>query len=148
MTSTTMVAGPAMTRGGRLRQLRGAVRRAQAASDARHRRWLETGSELVRLNRTLRRVQASLADPLLRNWCGCAEPPALTALAGWRDDPRHEGARLPVNECPLCGSDDAGGWAWTRTEPWSPAPEPPRGAGVPAGSRGAGAARQPQDLRL
>ncbi len=85
MTSTTMVAGPAMTRGGRLRQLRGAVRRAQAASDAQQRRWLETGLELVRLDRTLRRVQASLADPLLRNWCCCADPPVLTGLAGWRD---------------------------------------------------------------
>jgi hypothetical protein len=122
MTSTTMVAGSAMTRGGRLRQLRGAVRRAQAASDARHRRWLETGSELLRLNRTLRRIQASPADPLLRDWCCCAEPPVLTGLAGRRDDPRHGGARLPVNECPRCGRDDAGGRAWTRTEPRPSAP--------------------------
>jgi len=122
MTSTTMVAGPATTHI-RLRQLRNAVRRAQAARDAQQRRWLKADWEVVCLKRASRRVQASLADPLLRNWCCCADPPVLTALAGWRDDIRHGDARLPVNECPLCGRDDAEGWEWTRTEPHPSIPQ-------------------------
>lgn len=60
--------------------------------------------------RILQRVQSSLTGPLLRKWCGCTDPPVLTALAGWRDD------ILPVNECPRCGRDDVSGWAWKRTE--------------------------------
>jgi hypothetical protein len=113
MTSTTMVAGPATTHA-RLRRLREQL----GGRTARRDYW-----EAVRLRRILRRVRASLTDPLLRNWCCCADPPVLTGLAGWRDagrrrgERRPAGARLPVNECPLCGRDDAGGWAWTRTEP-------------------------------
>jgi hypothetical protein len=127
MTSTTMVAGPATTHA-RLRRLRGQLTRARlpgllGGGTARRDDW-----EVVCLRRTLRRVRASLADPLLRNWCCCADPPVLTGLAGWRDAGRRRGgrlpagARLPVNECPLCGRDDAGGWAWTRTEPRPSAP--------------------------
>lgn len=80
-------------------------------------------ADVARLRREIARLRereqrygrggAGLTDDA---WCRCAEPPILTALAGWREDAGHPGARLPVHACPRCGSNDAGGRPWVRTE--------------------------------
>jgi hypothetical protein len=109
--------GTALVRA-RLQRLRVAVRRAEQTRrvlSPHGKRWQDANWEIVHLRRTLRVLEASLVDPLLRNWCCCCDPPVLSTLAGWREGCQ-PGMRLPVHECPVCGGDDAEGSAWTRTE--------------------------------
>lgn len=72
--------------------------------------------EIAHLREREQRYGRRGAGPMDDAWCRCAEPPVLTALAGWREDAGHPGVRLPVHACPSCGSNDAGGQPWVRTE--------------------------------
>jgi hypothetical protein len=69
-------------------------------------------------------AEAEVAKALGYELCRCEFPPIPVRTVGRIDQPRIKRAG-PVYECPNCGYNDSGGWAYSRiAPPWVP-PTPP-----------------------
>jgi hypothetical protein len=66
--------------------------------------------------RTAAIAEAEVAKALGYELCKCEFPPTIMLTVGYRNE-RGPSGKGPVFECPKCGYNTAGPWAFTRTAP-------------------------------
>jgi hypothetical protein len=69
--------------------------------------------------RTAAVAEAEVAKALGYELCKCQFPPTIMLTVGYKSERGERGATAsgPVFECPKCGYNSAGVWAYTRTAP-------------------------------
>jgi hypothetical protein len=108
-----------------LRSAIGMVRELRASGGGSEAQQQLVDDALEKASQAAKVAEAHVAKALGYELCKCEFPPIPMRTVGRIDHPGIKKAG-PVYECPKCGYNDSGGWAYNRiAPPWVPPPPEP-----------------------